>query len=161
MNAAKKDFLQQQFIDLLRQISSDTKPQWGKMTLQQMIEHFADSVRIASGKTVHTNIITPPDHLPKLKDFLMSEKPFKENTPNALMPELPAPVKNISIEEAIKELQTELDLFFSVFENNNLQTTRNPFFGDLNFEENVQLLHKHALHHLKQFGSTLNNETTI
>ena len=161
MNAAKKDFLQHQFIGLLRQISSDTKPKWGKMTLQQMIEHFADSVRIASGKTVHPNIITPADHLPRLKDFLMSEKPFKENTLNALMPELPAPVKNISIEEAIKELQTEIEHFFSFFENNNLQTTRNPFFGDLNFEENVQLLHKHALHHLKQFGSTLNNETTI
>jgi hypothetical protein len=31
-------------------------------------------------------------------------------------------------------------------------TTRNPFFGDLNFAENVHLLHKHALHHLRQFG---------
>jgi hypothetical protein len=39
-----------------------------------------------------------------------------------------------------------------VFQENHMQQTRNPFFGDLNFEENVHLLYKHALHHLKQFG---------
>ena len=30
--------------------------------------------------------------------------------------------------------------------------TTNPIFGDLDFAANVQLLHKHALHHLRQFG---------
>jgi hypothetical protein len=152
MNAEKTDFLRHRFISLLRQIPSDTPPHWGKMTLQQMIEHFADTVRIASGKTVHTELVTPPEHLQRLRDFILSDKPFKENTVNPLMPAVPAPVINISSEEAISELQKEIDFFFRVFEKNNLQVTRNPFFGDLNFEQNVHLLHKHALHHLKQFG---------
>ena len=125
---------------------------WGKMYVQQMIEHFAESVRIASGKIMHADIITPPGNLDRMRGFLESEKPFKENTVNALMPEVPAPVRNPSKSEAIKELEEEIDFFFSVFEKNNLQVTRNPFFGDLNYEQNVQLLHKHALHHLKQFG---------
>jgi hypothetical protein len=90
-----------------------------------------------------------------VRAFLESEKPFRENTPNALMPEIPAPVRNPSKEEALKELKNEIDFFFSVFEKNNLQVTRNPFFGDLNYEQNVQLLYKHAMHHLKQFGSLL------
>jgi len=68
------------------------------------------------------------------------------------MPEVPTPVKNRSAEEAITELQLEINDFFSSFEKEKFQTTRNPFFGDLNYEENVQLLFKHALHHLKQFG---------
>ena len=38
------------------------------------------------------------------------------------------------------------------FEKNPDLVTRNPFFGDLNFEQSVQLLYKHALHHLRQFG---------
>jgi len=42
--------------------------------------------------------------------------------------------------------------FFEAFENDHNLVTRNPLFGDLNFEQNVQLLHKHALHHLRQFG---------
>jgi hypothetical protein len=36
--------------------------------------------------------------------------------------------------------------FFEAFENDHNLVTRNPLFGDLNFEQNVQLLHKHALH---------------
>ena len=28
----------------------------------------------------------------------------------------------------------------------------NPIFGELDFNGNVQLLYKHALHHLRQFG---------
>src|SRR5215203_1438406 len=98
MNEAKEGFLRNRFIPLLRQIPTGTQPRWGKMTLQQMIEHFADYTRIASGKTVHTEIITPPEHLDKMRGFLESERPFRENTPNALMPEVPAPVRNPSAE---------------------------------------------------------------
>lgn len=152
MNAGKAEFLKRRFIPLLKQIPSDTPPQWGKMTLQQMVEHFSDSVRIASGKTVHTDFVFGPGQLQKNRDFMLSEKPFKENTVNPLMPEVPAPVVNPSAEKAINELQKELEYFFSVFEKNNLQVTRSPFFGDLNYEQNIHLLHKHALHHLRQFG---------
>ena len=158
MNAEKEQFLRHQLITLLKQVPSDTPPQWGKMTLQQMIEHFAESVRIASGKKIYADIVTPEAHLQKLRDFILSDKPFKENTVNPLMPVLPAPVQTPSVEEALQELGAELNYFFAVFEKNNLQVTRNPFFGDLNFEENVHLLHKHALHHLKQFGITVDNK---
>ena len=155
MNAGKEEFLKHRFLPLLKQIPSDTRPQWGKMTLQQMIEHFSESVRIASGKTVHTDSVFTPEQLQKNRDFMLSEKPFKENTVNPLMPEVPAPVINVSAEDAINELQQEMDYFFSVFEKNNLQVTRSPFFGDLNYEQNIHLLHKHALHHLRQFGVTI------
>ena len=151
-NAEKAEFLKYRFVPILTQIPSDTKPQWGKMTLQQMVEHFSDSIRIASGKTAYTDFVFPPEQLQKNRDFMLSEKPFRENTPNPLMPEVPAPVINVSTEEAINELGKELNFFFTVFEKNNLQVTRNPFFGDLNFEQNVHLLHKHAMHHLRQFG---------
>ena len=152
MSADKIDFLQHRFVSMLKQIPSDTPPKWGKMTLQQMIEHFADYTRIASGKTPFTDIMTPPGNLQRMRDFVMSDKPFRENTPNPLMPEVPAPVRNPSVEEAIKELKNEIEYFFTLFNKNNLRVTRNPFDGDLNYEQNVQLLHKHALHHLKQFG---------
>lgn len=152
MQAEKSDFLKNRFIPLLRKTPSDTKPAWGKMTFQQTVEHFSDAMRIASGKIPFADIHTPPENLQRMRDFMLSDKPFRENTANPFMPEVPAPVRNISVEAAIDELQTEIDFFFTVFGKNNLQVTRNPFFGDLNFEENVHLLHKHALHHLRQFG---------
>jgi hypothetical protein len=152
MNADKIVFLKHRFLYHLLQIPFDTHPQWGKMTLQQMIEHFSDSVRIASGRSRHQQLITSEEKLQKMQDFLMSDKPFKENTLNPLVPEVPAPVRNATEQDAIAELDTELNYFFSVFEANEHLTTLNPLFGNLNFQMNVQLLYKHALHHLRQFG---------
>jgi hypothetical protein len=152
MNADKVVFLKHRFVTLLRKIPTDTHPKWGKMTLQQMIEHFSDSVRIASGISRHQQILSSEERVQKLQDFLMSDQPFRENTANPLVPEVPAPVRNPTEKEALNELQAEMDHFFSVFEANEHLTTLNPIFGNLNYQMNVQLLYKHALHHLKQFG---------
>lgn len=151
----KIDFLKNQFISLLQQIPSDTLPHWGIMTFQQMVEHFTDSVRLASGKIQLTEMVTPKAEVPKYQAFIMSDKPFRENTMNPLVPEVPPPVRNKTVERALEELQKELDFFFSVFEANHQQKTRNPIFGDLDYEQNVRLLYKHALHHLRQFGFTV------
>jgi hypothetical protein len=151
MDTRKASFLKEQFVSLLTQISSDTLPHWGKMTLQQMTEHFSDSVGIASGRMVKP-MVTPEADVEKMQAFLMSDRPFRENTPNPNMPEIPAPVRNATIKAALSELQNEIDYFFAQFEKNDHLTTCNPFFGHLNFDQNVQLLYKHALHHLRQFG---------
>lgn len=157
MNEAKAAFLRNRLVPLLQNIPTETPPAWGKMTVQQMIEHFADAVRVASGVSVHTDVVTPAERLEKLRAFLESEDPFRKNTLNPLLPETPAPVRNPSREAAIKELKEEVDAFFAAFEQGNLQTTRNPIFGDLSYEQNVQLLYKHALHHLNQFGVQANS----
>ena len=118
-----------------------------------MIEHVAgDSLRTASGRLKIDTILTPPERLPKMREFMISNKPFKENTANPLLGAEPPKHRFNTVEAAIGALQMELIYFFQAFENNPGHTTRNPFFGDLNFDENVQLLYKHAVHHLKQFG---------
>lgn len=157
MNAEKVDFLKTRFVALLQLIPSDTKPVWGKMGLQQMIEHFADAVRVASGIVPNIPVVTPQENMAKMQAFLMSDKPFRENTQNPLMPEVPAPVRNLSKKIALEELQQEIDHFFDRFAADEHLTTINPFFGALNYEMNLQLLYKHALHHLRQFGVTINH----
>lgn len=137
----------------LQQLNPAKAPRWGKMSVQHMIEHFSfDGVQYASGRRQADQIITPIEHLRKLREFMMSEKPFRENTRNPLMGEEPAPLQYRTMQAAIGALQEELIYFFEVFEKNQALTTRNPIFGDLDFEQNVQLLYKHALHHLRQFG---------
>lgn len=159
MNAEKVDFLKTRFPALLKEIPTDTHPLWGKMSLQQMVEHFADSVRVASGRVPGISIHTPHENLQKMQEFLMSDKPFRENTMNPLMPEVPAPVRNKSINDAIAELKKELQHFFDAFSVNEHLTTINPFFGNLNFKMNVQLLYKHAIHHLRQFGVNVTSKS--
>jgi hypothetical protein len=118
-----------------------------------MIEHFAgDAVRNASGGLKIDHIMTAPDNLERMREFMMSNKPFKENTKNPLMGEEPAALRYNTVQGAIGALQQELICFFEAFEKNPSLVTRNPFFGYLNFEQNLQLLYKHAIHHLRQFG---------
>lgn len=151
MNFEKENFLRTKFVPLLQQLNTGTQPLWGKMNAQQMIEHFTDVMMVASGK-IKLAIATPADKLSRLREFMMSEKPFKENTKSPVLGEEPAPLRKRTKEASVGKLQEEIIYFFEAFERNPGMKTTNPVFGELDFDMNVQLLHKHALHHLRQFG---------
>lgn len=151
MNNTKEEFLRKEFIPLMRKLSPEMKGKWGVMTPQEMVEHFSETMRYANNR-IKLPLHTPEEKLPAFRTFMLSEKPFRENTKNPMMGDTPKPNKNASLEEAIVELENELTEFFRVFENEPQLITTNPIFGQLSFEENIHLLHKHAVHHLKQFG---------
>ncbi len=148
----KANFLKNDFTKLLSGIDAATPPKWGKMNVLQMIAHMSDYVRIANGKTP-MDIITEAEKLPRLQGFLASEKPFPENTPNILLPDTPPPAQHSDKAEAILELQNEIDDFFKAYSVDSSKKLNNPFFGELDFDMQVQLLHKHGTHHLRQFGA--------
>ena len=151
MNEQKKEFLKEQFIPLLKKLNTEDKGSWGLMNAQQMVEHFADAVKNASGKLA-LPVLNEGETLVAYREFLMSEKPMREGTKNPLMPEEPAPLRQPDMNAAISKLQSELDHFFMVYEQDPSLINKNPFFGELDYNQQVQLLHKHAMHHLKQFG---------
>ena len=153
MSLEKENFLRTKLVSYLQRLDPATPPRWGKMNVQQMIEHYAgDAVRNASGRLKFDTIMTPAGNLGRMRDFMMSDKPFRENTKNPLLGEEPVPTRYRTVQAAIGALQQELIYFFEAFEKDPRLITRNPFFGDLGFEQNVQLLYKHAIHHLRQFG---------
>ncbi len=147
----KASFLRNKLVPLLGTISKDEPARFGKMNALQMVDHMSYAFREASGKEERT-ILTAEEHLPRMYSFMMSEKPFRENTPNSLLPDEPEPANHETMELALEELKTEIEYFFDVFGAHPDKKVTNPFFGILNFEEWVQLLHKHSWHHLKQFG---------
>ncbi|MEP7168816.1 MAG: DUF1569 domain-containing protein [Bacteroidota bacterium] len=146
----KINFLKNDLINHLKKLNSGDKGQWGTLNAQQMTEHLTDSFRNYHGMD-SMKILTPAEQLPKYKEFLMSEKQFKPHTKNIEMPEIPLPAKHPDMNSALEELQTEINNFFEYFKNDENKTITNVFFGELNFEESIQLVHKHALHHLRQF----------
>jgi len=151
MDSLKQNFLQRDFIPLLQKIDSSTNPRWGKMNAQQMMEHVSGFFKLSTDK-LHIPLVTPPEHLPKFKEFLMSEKEFRENTKAPVLPDDPLPVRKKDLPEARKELEQEVNDFFNFFKDDPEKTTLHPVFGDLNFSEWVLLHYKHVKHHLKQFG---------
>ena len=121
------------------------------MNGQQMIEHLADFFKVSSGKIVFS-LATPVEHLPKFKEFLYSEKEFRENTKAPVLPDEPLPVRFVTIQESIADLNVALNGFINKFSNDEQQLVMHPVFGYLNFEEWVLLHYKHVTHHLRQFG---------
>ena len=115
MNNEKYKFLKEEFIPLLEKLNSTDKGKWGVMNAQQMVEHMADYIRIASGKVKIEPLFTG-EKLEKSRAFLMTEIPFKENTPNSLLPDVPPPTHQPDMQSAIKELHEELNYFFRSFE---------------------------------------------
>lgn len=144
-------FFKTEYIPLLNQLSDNEVGLWGVLSPQGMIEHMTDAFGNAHGR-IQIPQQTPDAILPKVRAFALSDTPFKENTKNVLMSEVPAPLRNHSITEAIIELEKEIAAFFEYYKQNADAKKLNPFFGEFNYEEWLHLLHKHATHHLKQFN---------
>jgi tRNA A58 N-methylase Trm61 len=47
------------------------------MNVQQMVEHVTDFFKV-SFDHIKFDLVTPEEHLPKYKEFLMSDKEFRE-----------------------------------------------------------------------------------
>jgi hypothetical protein len=150
-NMDKLNFIKIEFPKLLQNLKPDAKGNWGVMNGQQMVEHMADAVGQATGENKHV-LNTSPDLVEKFKSFAMSDKEFRPNTPNALLPDVPMPASKANIQEAINEYNFQVTGFINHFETNKGCVLLNPIFGDLNFEEWTHLFYKHAIHHSKQFG---------
>lgn len=151
MDQSKLTFISTEFMPLIRTLSPDTPMKWGKMNAWQMVEHVAGFFRVSTNK-LHFPLVTPVEHLPKYKEFLLSDKEFRENTKAPVLPEEPLPVQFESFDIAVKELENEIKDFLDKFTNDPHFTSLHPVFGELNFDEWVLLHYKHVVHHAKQFG---------
>jgi oxepin-CoA hydrolase/3-oxo-5,6-dehydrosuberyl-CoA semialdehyde dehydrogenase len=147
----KLQFIRETLIPLLSSLNPADKGLWGRMNAQQMVEHLSDFFRLSSGK-IHMPVVSPEEHLPKLRAFLHSNKPFRENTKAPVLPEDPLPVRCTSMNASLEELNNALAEFLAAFTANPQLNSTHPVFGVLNEADWVQLHHKHVGHHLRQFN---------
>jgi len=154
VNERKKLFLEREFIPTVQQINSSVEPRWGKMTVQQMVEHVSMIFKVSTNKIAFP-ATTAAEHLPKYREFLLSEKEFRENTKAPFLPSEPLATQCSTMQEALTDLEAEVNHFFSYFKDDPERKTLHPVFGQLNFAEWVQFHHKHVKHHMKQFGKEI------
>jgi hypothetical protein len=136
-------------LEYLDQLDPETKPKWGSMTAQEMIEHLTDTLRIANGKS-HFPLETPEKYLEKSHEFLMSDSPIQKDLKASFAPE-ERTLRNDNITDAIDEFTEEWISFEEHYEGNENRELH-PYFGQLNFEEWQKLNQKHLSHHFLQFG---------
>jgi hypothetical protein len=138
---------------LLANLYEHAVPAWGKMDARQMLEHLKDFFDVSSERIIFP-LTTPEEHLPKYREFLYSEKEFRENTkaPASVLGDEPIAWRSESFTHALTQLKESIDNFYHYFKNVPGRKTVHPVFGSLAFEEWIMLHYKHVLHHLKQFN---------
>ena len=151
MDQDKLSFIKNGFIIKLKSLTPDAASKWGKMNAHQMVEHVSGFFKVSTNQ-LQFPLVTPEEHLPKFKAFLLSDREFRENTKAPVLPEEPMPVVQASLQEAVDELEKQIDLFVEKFSSGEIVSSQHPVFGELNFEEWVLLHYKHVTHHAKQFG---------
>lgn len=139
-----------EIIPLLDKLKENSRPNWGEMSAQRMIEHLTDIIKISSGKT-KMSLLIPEDRIEKMQTFLESDKEMAHNI------EVPFAPKNVSlrneeIELAIDEFLLEWIDFETHFGEDETKTELHPYYGQLNYNQWCSLHSKHITHHLKQFG---------
>ena len=136
----------------LNKLKEDTKPAWGIMTAQHMVEHLEWFYQIAFGN-VEVPMVTPADRLQKYQDSLYNYRRMpKEFQHPLLKKETTEELRFTNLAEAKTALLSAIDQANAFFKENPTGTYPNPTFGDLGEYEWELYSSKHFDHHFRQFG---------
>jgi oxepin-CoA hydrolase/3-oxo-5,6-dehydrosuberyl-CoA semialdehyde dehydrogenase len=137
----------------LNKLSEDSKPKWGTLTPQHMIEHLEYSYRIASGEIQDFEIATPEEAWEKVQETLYNYNPMPKGydfplSKKGVLEKLNH--KNLQVAK-LKFIEARVAYlnFFKEYPN---VTTKNVVFGNLEKFDWYLLERKHLNHHFKQFG---------
>ena len=135
-------------ISRINKLSAESKAEWGKMTVDQMLSHCQAPIDFAFGKTqIKANFIMRL--LGKMiKTKMLKSDVFKKNSPTA--PDF-IRTGTYDFDETKNGLIERINVF-SELGQKAIKNTNHPFFGEMTYDEWSQLHTMHLNHHLKQFG---------
>ncbi|MGK0446918.1 MAG: hydroxymethylglutaryl-CoA reductase [Polaribacter sp.] len=135
----------------LSKLNENSKPIFGLMNAQQMIEHLSAVTQIANGNW-DVGVFISDEKSARRKPFLNTENELQIGFKASFLAEEPYNLKFNSIEEAIGDLVYQIEIFVKVFKYDKSRTVIHPFFGELDFEYWKKFQVKHFTHHFKQFN---------
>ncbi len=139
--------------ECLKKLTEESKPNWGIMTSQHMIEHLELTYRIASGEIQDFEIHTPEKYLEKAQESLYNYEPmpsgfdfplYKKGTLEEL--------KHENLQIAKLKLLEAREQYVSFYKENPDAVVKNAVFGFIEKYDWQLLERKHLNHHFKQFG---------
>ena len=134
-------------VDRLSRLMPEARPEWGRMSAQQMVCHLSASVQMATGeKTVAPKRM--PLRLPVIKQLAVYWLPFPKNLPTA--PELVVTATPNAWQKDVDDLRATIDRF--VARGPEARWCDHPAFGPMSARQWGVLVYRHVDHHLRQFG---------
>tara|TARA_B110000116_G_C16630034_1_gene487830 strand:- start:300 stop:899 length:600 start_codon:yes stop_codon:yes gene_type:complete len=146
------NFLDEQRVRIqLSKLNKNSKPIFGAMNAQQMIEHLSAITQIANGNW-DVDVFVSDEKMERRKPFLKTDNELQRGFKASFLANEPIKVKFNSIEEATDNLIDEIAFFVKVFKEDENRRVIHPFFGELNYDYWMKFQVKHFTHHFKQFG---------
>lgn len=132
----------------LKILTPETQPNWGKMTVSQMLHHCHKPIEIPLG----LKELKKPNFFMKIlmklfKSSMYSDKPWKKG--------LPTPKEfKVTDEKDFETERNQLLVLMTDFHNKGIlyNWPKHPAFGDFAPEKWGKMEFKHLDHHFRQFG---------
>ena len=137
-------------LSLLSKLEDGSKPLWGEMSAQRMVEHLADALKVSNGK-LKVEMAVSEDKLDRVVSFLLSDKPMAKNIEVSFAGKN-VPLRHEEMDLAIDEVVEEWIDFEELFASQDGLKISHPYYGPLDFEQWLRLHAKHFTHHFEQFG---------
>lgn len=139
--------------ECLNKLTEDSKPKWGILTPQHLVEHLEEGYRILSGEIQDFEIATPEKILDKVHNSLYNYEKFPHHThfPTMKKGEL-EDLKHPDLATAKTKMLEAREEYKTFFKENPDAVLKNMVFGMLNRYESYLLERKHLNHHFEQFG---------
>ncbi|MCF6306348.1 MAG: phenylacetic acid degradation bifunctional protein PaaZ [Flavobacteriaceae bacterium] len=139
--------------ECLDKLTEDTKPKWGIMTSQHMVEHLELAYRIASGESQDFEIATPEKYIDKAQEVLYNYEPMAPgfDFPLHKKGEVET-LRHENLQVAKLKMLEAREEYLAFFKENPKAILKNVVFGNLEKFDWYLLERKHLNHHFKQFG---------
>lgn len=131
----------------INKLTPETQPQWGKMSVAQMLAHCTEIQDVCNGKELKNTPFLLKLFKGVIKKMVVNNKPYKHSTPTH--PQYKQKEQK-NFEEQKSRLINSLETFMALHKAGNNQ--KHSFFGVMTWEEKGWAMFKHLNHHLGQFG---------
>ncbi len=151
MKTVRNEDLRNDLIRRLNELDRAAKPQWGKMNVEQMMSHLAQTAEwpfVHSGLPDRSNLFTRTIVKPLVIYVLPMPKEVK----------LPAQADQLEGGRPPQGLEADRELVIEALHklgtcSESHDCREHPFFGKLTAKQWALIAHKHIDHHLRQFGN--------
>ncbi len=140
---------EQEILNRFNTLTPDSRRQWGKMYVDQMLAHCSVTLEVATGQKSPPRLFIGKLLAPFFKSSVLSDKPFSKNGPT----DKSFIVTDRRDFDAEKTKLTGLIKQFSEGGAEKCTTHPHSFLGKLTADEWGLIMYKHLDHHLKQFSA--------
>ncbi len=137
--------VKQDIVDRIDKLTPESKAQWGKMNVAQMLAHCRMPIGVAEGTHKLKRTFIGRIFGPIAKKMLYNDKPFKRHLPTD-------PSFIMKNEKDFEKEKQGLIAMINNFTEAGMVDTPHPFFGKLTKEQWSLGMWKHLDHHFQQFA---------